>query len=235
MEKHFKKHFSLIVISWLIVGCTATNLSKTNRNKITRINLPSPSEVIYQQEPEFRSHGQAISMAFGAAIGGAIGAVLISDTRANKTEAQLIKEYLEAEPNPFSKTLTESLSSKIEDTTNFNVTSSQESDAKLSLIVLEYGIFPVPYRKSYRPTIKLKSELTDKTGAIVWEYEEKIYSDHEITAKHYAKDLFNNIEIMKKGFGEISDFILTNMALHLAGKNIVNSSYEEDCGLTGCI
>lgn len=214
----------MLVFCSIVVLSACTNVKKMSdesRSELKSICMFESEEIIYPEKAFFMSHGQGWAMGIGAGLGGAIGGVIVgAASGGQKTETELITEFLNSEPNTFSSELVDIFSSKIESNTSFDLSCNDGFGAKMSLNVKQYGIAYVPFTKSYRPLLTLYAEIVDRVGTVLWKNQIALTSHSTIVDKRRRDEWFNKEEsskIMKQKFSKLAESILERFTLHLSG------------------
>jgi hypothetical protein len=211
----------VLVVPVILTAAACSNVKKMSdidRSRLQTICVTSPDEITYPDEAFFMSHGQGWAMGVGVGIGGAIGgAIAAGASGEKKVEKELITEYLLNTPNSFSEELVVSLQKNMESVSTYRFSCDEPFDAKLSIDVVNYGISYVPFTKSYRPTLTLKSELIDSDGNALWKNKIAEYATSDIAEKRRRDLIFSRPDLMLGDFVTVANSIISRFALHFSG------------------
>ena len=180
--------FSIIITTFLLAGCAtphSVHLSAANRASIKGVHIDknvSKPDVIF-----WRGTAQA----WGAALGGVIGALATAD--AGMTDAERMVKFMDKEHIDISEIVYSEVTKQVAVLKTFDISDANRIDATLIFSVDMYGFNKThPFGSNMNPLIRITGKLIKPNNEIVWQESEFVSDLASANDQGQSLDTYQN-------------------------------------------
>lgn len=160
--------FVFVITTFLLTGCATSNsvhLSAENRDSIKSIhidkNVSKPNAIYWR----------GTAQAWGAVLGGAIGALATAD--AGMTDAERMVQFMNKEHINISEMVYSEVTRQVAALKTFDISDAGKIDATLIFSVDMYGFNKThPFGSNMNPLVRITGKLVKPNNEIVWQESE---------------------------------------------------------------
>ena len=193
----------ILSIVFLLLGCASgVKLDPSMKSKLDDgVTISTPVKIVVK--PYYNGSEQV----WGAALGGAIGAIVAGSIVDESTK---IKQYLEAENIDVASIVLDEFTRQISYRSEFAGRIRDDGKYRLELEIPIYGlVVRNAFTSNYKPMLALRAKLIAPEGKIIWQNYNYVTNLNSKTPTFTYKDYFRSPEAFEAAFSSAAEIVVS--------------------------